>query len=175
MNALRLHLLVNHLPVLGVLLGAVLVVAALPLRRLALWRSGTLALALAGALAYPVQLTGERAEEVAESRWYTAREAIHAHEEAGERATWLAVLAGALAAYAWVRARRGPTADGQLAPAWLQGAVPLAAIAATAAIWYAAYRGGEITHDNPWLARPTMPPVDSVPVKLPPGALAPAR
>lgn len=172
MSGPKLHLVVNHFPVLLVLAGSVAVVAALALRRLVAWRIGTLALAAAALLFYPVQRTGAAAADEVATRWYSVNETIAAHGAAADRALWVVLLAGAVAGLGWWRTRREATWEARALPGWLQGAVAVTAIAATAATWYAAWLGGTITHDNPYLARPTMPPVDSVPVKLPPGALA---
>ena len=172
MSGPKLHLVVNHLPVLLLLAGSVAVVAALALRRLVAWRLGTLALVLAALLFYPVELTGDAASDVAVTRWYTSNDTIAAHGEAAHRALYVVLLAGVAAGYGWWRKRRLERWEGRSVPGWVQGAVAVTALAATAATWYAAWLGGTITHDNAWLARPTMPPVDSIPVKLAPGALA---
>ncbi len=151
MDALSIHLMVNHVPLLAILLGTVLVVLATFIRRRSLWRVGTAALVVAGLSFYPVQWTGGNAE----------------HVEASERALWVVLLAGAVAAYAFWRASRGPVTELPVVPAWLRGAVVVTALAASAASVKTAWEAGFIAHKNPLLDRATLPPADSVPVKAP--------
>lgn len=167
MDALSIHLMVNHVPVLAILLGTVLVVLATFIRRRSLWRLGTAAVVAAGLSFYPVQWTGGNAEQVDLKRWYAQRDAIEEHEEASERALWVVLLAGAVAAYAFWRASRGPVTELPVVPAWLRGAVVVTALAASAATVKTAYEAGFISHKNPLLDRASVPPADSVPVKVP--------
>ena len=167
MDALSIHLMVNHVPLLAILLGTVLVLLATVIRRRTLWRLGTAALVAAALSFYPVQWTGGNAEHVDMKRWYVQEDAIEEHEEASERALWVVLLAGAVAAYAFWRASRGPVTELPVVPAWLRGAVVVTALAASAATVMTAYEAGFIAHKNPLLDRATMPPPDSVPVKAP--------
>ena len=97
MNGAHLHLLLNHLPILGSLFGFVLLLVALVSRQPLLVRAGLITLLLAAALAIPANLTGEEAEEVVEDYPGVTHALIHAHEEAAELALWVLVGTGALA------------------------------------------------------------------------------
>ena len=96
MNDAHLHLLVNHLPIVGSLLSVLLL-------SLALWRgergalaAATLALAFTGLGAGAALWTGEPAEDFVEHRVAGADEGLmHEHEERAEVATVLAGLGAA--------------------------------------------------------------------------------
>jgi hypothetical protein len=165
MDALSLHLMVNHVPVLAGILGTLLVIAATFWRRRILWLGGTASLVIAALSFYPVQWTGGNAEHEDMKRWYVQHDAVHEHEEAAEQSLWVVLLAGGVAAYAFWRASRGPATELPVVPAWLRGAVVVTALAATAATVKTAYEAGFIAHKNPLLMRATVPPVDSIPVK----------
>ena len=98
MNGHALHLAINHFPiVLSIVAAAAALIAFVTRRRAALLYALT-TMIVAGASAYPVLLTGERAEDAVESRWYVNEDVVHAHEESGERATWILVFGAAVAA-----------------------------------------------------------------------------
>ncbi|MBC6605785.1 hypothetical protein H8B13_03050 [Hymenobacter sp. BT188] len=97
MNGAHLHLLLNHLPILGSLFGFVLLLVALVSRQPLLVRAGLITLLVAAALAILANLTGEGAEEVVEQYPGVTRTLIHEHEEAAELAMWALEFIGALA------------------------------------------------------------------------------
>ncbi|TNE63550.1 MAG: hypothetical protein EP344_04405, partial [Bacteroidetes bacterium] len=84
MNAPHLHLLLNHFPIIGTLLGLGVMFFGF-LRRsddvkiTALW-----IWLIMGILAIPVLLTGEPAEEAVEGLAGVSENFLHEHEEAGE-------------------------------------------------------------------------------------------
>lgn len=166
MDALSFHLMVNHVPILFGIVGTFFVLLATVIQRRVLWRVGTAALCVAALSFYPVQWTGDNAEHEDMKRWYIQREAIHEHEEAADSALFVVLLAGAVAGYAFWRAR-GPQTDAPVVPAWLRGAVVVTALASTAATVRTAYLAGFIAHKNALLMRATVPPADSIPVKKP--------
>lgn len=172
MDALSFHLMVNHTPILFGIVGTLLVLLATVIQRRVLWRIGTASLCVAALSFYPVQWTGGNAEHEDMKRWYIQREAIEEHEEASDKALFVVLLAGVVAAYAFWRAR-GPQTDAPLVPAWLRGAVVVTALASTAATVRTAYLAGFIAHKNPLLMRATVPPADSIPVKTPSGPESP--
>jgi hypothetical protein len=173
MDALSLHLMVNHVPVLAGILGTLFVLLATVIRRRPLWMIGTGALVVAAFSFYPVQWTGDNAEHEDMKRWYIQREAIREHEEASDKALWVVLLAGAVAGYAFWRASRGPSSELPVVPAWLRGAVVVTALASSAATIKTAYEAGFIAHKNPLLNRASVPPADSIPVKKPWGGPRP--
>lgn len=144
MNAAHLHLLVNHLPIIGAML-------ALPLLALALLskadrgalRAAVVVLALSGAGAVAALQTGEPAEEVVEDLPGVDERAIHEHEERGEAATILSVLAAAAGIATLVLAER----RGQAPQAAMIGVLGLSLLSAGAMAWTGA-AGGPIRHSE---------------------------
>lgn len=143
MNPAHLHLLVNHLPIIGFLF-------AIPLAALALLRPGdrgiftavALVVALAAGGGVASQLSGEGAEEVVEDLPDVRESLIHEHEEAAEAATVVAVATAllALGLLGW-RAKRG----GDLPRPALAGML-LATLVAGGAMARVGQLGGVIRH-----------------------------
>ena len=141
MSAAHLHLMLNHIPLLGLVFGAVLLAYGL-------WRGGEDVqkaslglLAVAGLSAIAVYLTGEPAEEIVEGLAGVSHDAIEAHEEWG----WYALIAGI---------STGVVALGTLLVGWMRerlgrGAVVLTlvfALLSSGLIGYTANLGGKISH-----------------------------
>ena len=110
MNGVHFHLLVNHIPVIGMLIG--LVVFALGVwRRNDSWTRLAFGLFVVVALAsLATMLTGEGAEEAVERLPGVTDAVIEPHEEAAKIAAIAAYVLGAisLAALVWVRRRPLP-------------------------------------------------------------------
>ncbi|MCK6528123.1 hypothetical protein L6R50_11395 [Myxococcota bacterium] len=145
MDATHLHLIVNHLPIVGVFL-------SIPLLLLALWRrhdrgallAAVTVLALSGAGAGAAFLTGEPAEERVEDLPGISESAVETHEERAATATAVAGLAAlsglGLLALAWRRSGPAPAA-------WF--AVPIAStLVAAAAMAATGASGGAIRHSE---------------------------
>lgn len=145
MDATHLHLVVNHLPIVGVFL-------SIPLLLLALWRrhdrgallAAVTVLALSGAGAGAAFLTGEPAEERVEDLPGISESAVETHEERAATATAVAGLAAlsglGLLALAWRRSGPAPAA-------WF--AVPIAStLVAAAAMAATGASGGAIRHSE---------------------------
>lgn len=143
MNAPHLHLLLNHFPIIGTLLGLGVMFFGF-LRRsddvkiTALW-----IWLIMGILAIPVLLTGEPAEEAVEGLAGVSENFLHEHEEAGETAFWIVAAAGLLSLFALFRFRSKP--------AWLQTMVLITTLVAGvgfASMAYTGYLGGKIRHSE---------------------------
>jgi uncharacterized membrane protein len=140
MNPAHLHLLLNHLPVVGTL-GCVLLLAIAAARKspeLAKVSLGLfVAVAVTGAAAY---LTGEPAEESVEHTAGVAEGLIDRHEEAATVASVLLYAVGALSLTGlWIFRRRA-------VPRSFVLATLVAALLPTAAMAYTANLGGQIRH-----------------------------
>jgi hypothetical protein len=141
MNFPQLHLMLNHVPIVGF-------IAAYGLLLYALWRRSAearrIALAgmfLSGLIILPVLITGNVSEDVVENLPGVVKAAIGRHEDAADYAAAMSMVAGAAAFVALLldrwrprHARLGVTA------------VLVLALLATAALARTAHLGGQIRH-----------------------------
>lgn len=104
-NLAHLHLLLNHLPIVGCLFAGGLLVAGLVRRDDSLTVAAKVALVLVALTSIPAYFTGEPAEEQVEDIAGISRKVIHEHEEAGEAAFVVMLMNGALAAFLFFRRR----------------------------------------------------------------------
>jgi len=110
MDAAHIHLMLNHVPVLGAVFGAILLGVGLlrsdeSWQRIALWT-----LIVTGVAGVVVYLTGEPAEELVEGAAGFSHDAVERHEEIAAWAMYTGggVGAAALGAVAWFRSRALP-------------------------------------------------------------------
>ena len=140
MNGVHVHLLLNHFPVIGILIG--LVVFALGVwRRNDSWTRLALGLFAAVALvALATMLTGEAAEEAVENLPGVSESIIETHEEAAQLAAIGTYVLGAisLTALLWLRRRPLPRA--------LTVTVLPVVLLVSGLMGYAANLGGQIRH-----------------------------
>lgn len=140
MNAAEFHLALNHVPIVGVAFGLLLLAygkvgASDAVVRAALW-----SLAIVGALAVGVYFTGEPAEHVVEGLARVTESRIEAHEEA---ALWGAIGGGALALvslFGLYRHRTEPVSRGYTS------LTLVLALIVTGVLSWVAYLGGRINH-----------------------------
>lgn len=142
MNPVQAHLALNHLPVLGALFGVGLLAFALAARRDETLRVGLFFLVLTAVAAWPVSLSGEKAEEVVEESAEVSHDVIHEHEEAAESAAWAAYVVGIVALVGLVAFRARPM------PGWYKGLSLLGAVALSGLMVQAANLGGRIAHEE---------------------------
>ncbi|GIV57120.1 MAG: hypothetical protein KatS3mg042_0033 [Rhodothermaceae bacterium] len=151
MNAAHLHLLVNHLPLFGILFG-------LPLLAFGWWRGrdGLVRLALvffvvAGLGATAAYFSGEEAEEIVEHLAGVSHDAIEAHEDAAYYAFLSAIVLGVLSL-------GGLLAFRQDFPRWAAGVLAVLALGVFVLMARANNLGGQIRHpeirDEPTAASP---------------------
>jgi len=89
MNQAHLHLLLNHLPILGVLFGLLIMAGGFFLKNNSIKRTELGLFVLSGLLAIPAYLTGEGAEEVVESLPGVTENLIEAHEDMANIFLWV--------------------------------------------------------------------------------------
>ena len=106
MNGAQAHLLLNHLPVLGVLFGALLMAAGLWRRSADLKNASLVVLFLAAIVVVPTYLSGEPAEELVEELPGVSHDDIHEHEDAALFGLIGVLALGVLSALTWVMMRR---------------------------------------------------------------------
>jgi uncharacterized membrane protein len=108
MTGVHLHLLVNHVPILGALFALALLVAARLWAHDVLTRAGLATLVVVGGAAAIAFFTGEPAEDAVRGLPGIRRAVIHEHEEMGETAWIAAGVVGVAALGGLWRWRRAP-------------------------------------------------------------------
>jgi uncharacterized membrane protein len=142
MNIVHFHLLLNHVPVVGVALGAVLLTYAV-IRRSS--EVAKLALALSAALAVvtvAVFFTGEPAEEAIEHMPAFSNAIVEQHEELALLSTLAFVGLGALGVTALVYFRR------RLLPRWVTATGLALSLTVSGMMAVTANLGGQIRHSE---------------------------
>jgi uncharacterized membrane protein len=143
MSSTHWHLLLNHIPVLGVWFALAWMLAALILRNAAMMRSSWVALGVCALMAIPTYLTGEPAEETAERLPGVSKPILEQHEDIGKSAFIGMEVLGALAL-------------GSLAVSWRKDKwLPPLAVASLllttvcgGVLGYTAYLGGQVRHSE---------------------------
>ena len=140
MNPAHLHLLLNHVPVLGAF-GLLLLFTIAFLRRDSSLGRLTLVLSVAVAAAsVAVFLSGEPAEELVEDLAGVAESAIEPHEEFARVATIASGICGAAALMTLIAFRRRER------PRWITGSALVGALAVSGLMGWTANLGGQIRH-----------------------------
>ncbi len=141
MNWAHVHLILNHVPVLGTVFGLTLLGWAILRRNDAVQRVALATFVAVALLALPVYLTGEPAEAVVEHAAGVSESVIEAHEEAAVVALIGVELLGLIAAGGLYLSRRG-RAPSVAAP---RTALLLSIVVAGLMAW-TANLGGQIRH-----------------------------
>lgn len=141
MNGPQLHLVLNHLPVVGLALGALALLGSFLLRRQEAIRLSLVILVVTGLAAIPAFLTGEPAEDGVERLAGVSKGNIEAHEEAAELGIGFGIGAGVLALIALVGGARKPALATPLTALALVGSM-----AAAGVLGWVAHLGGLIRH-----------------------------
>lgn len=138
-----LHPALVHFPIVLILIGAVLALAALALRNVWLVRSVAVVMALAAAGSLAAAWSGEEDEDAAERAGAAAEQVLEEHEEWGERTRNAAILTAIAAAAAALLFKRNP--------ALARGSAGLTAALAVAACWCvieAGHYGGLLVYQH---------------------------
>ena len=144
-NAPHWHVLLNHIPIIGVPMVAILLAWGLAKANDAMIRLALIAtVAMAGA-AWLADTTGGKAEDAlddAKVTWFS-EDRIHDHEEAGEKAEIAAIVTGVLALGTLVLARGGKPLNRLATRGVLLGLGTSAVLLA-----WTGWEGGKIRHDE---------------------------
>lgn len=140
MTGAHLHLLTNHVPILGALFALALLVASFVWAADVLRRVALLTLVVVGIAGAAANYTGEPAEDAIRGFPGVQRALIHDHEEWGERSFFAAAALGVVALGALVKWRRAPLPGGATMVA-LAGTVVVAGMMA-----YTGLLGGQVRH-----------------------------
>ena len=143
MNTTHLHLLLNHFPIIGTLIGSILLLWAIVKNQDNLKSIASALLVLMALMAIPVYLTGEPAEESVEKLPGVSEALIELHEEAASIAIWLMEITGAIALLAlFLQWKKNKMAKAGFLTAFILSALCFAAMARTG------YYGGQIRHSE---------------------------
>lgn len=142
-NGLQIHLALNHLPVTGLLLSTLVLIAGFALKNLSVRRTGLALLVFTALGTVPAYLSGEPAEELVEDRPGFTHEVIEEHEEAAKFNLIWNLVTGAVALGALASTRsKWNRHEGKLSKASLALAVFSFTVAARTA-----HLGGLIDHE----------------------------
>lgn len=107
MNWAHVHLILNHIPVLGVLFGLLLLAWGMVRGNESIQRVALATFFVAALVAIPVFLTGEPSEDAVEHLAGTAESAIETHEDAAVLSLISVELLGLIAVLSFLRRRAG--------------------------------------------------------------------
>lgn len=141
MNGAHIHLIVTHLPVLGVCFGAALLAFGLIRGNRVMQQVALTVLVLAGVTAGLAYLTGEGAEEAIEGTLGAGKSFLERHESAGLVGLVIAGLSGAMALIVLASGRKGRQLSRGLAIVNL-----VMALAASGTLAWVANLGGKVGH-----------------------------
>lgn len=105
MNAAQLHLILNHVPIVGLLFALAFTAYGWWRRDASLINAGKWAIIISVLLTIPTYLSGEPAEEIVEHQTNVSHDIIHEHEEAAELAFILMLVLGGLTFFSWWKQR----------------------------------------------------------------------
>jgi len=140
MSVLHLHLLLNHVPVVGALFALLLFAVALVRRETVSPKFALAFTAAIAALAVVVYFTGGAAEEAVENLAGVTERAIDRHEEAAELTTIAFSVFGGLSLLALIAFRS------KQPPRWVALAGLVGALAISGLMGWTANLGGQIRH-----------------------------
>jgi hypothetical protein len=143
MNWAHVHLIINHIPVIGIALLILLFIVAMVRKNKGLITVALAFIILISLATIPVYLTGEPAEEVVEDMPGISEELIEEHEEQAEIAFILVEVAGGLALITLIARRYSDKLGQRLVILTL-----LVLIVSGGLIGWTANLGGKIHHEE---------------------------
>lgn len=96
MDATHAHLLVNHIPILGSVFGALLLLIGMLLKNKTLEITGLSTILLAALFTMPAYFSGEEAEHIVEHFEGFSEHQLEEHEEHAELSLWMMIVSGLL-------------------------------------------------------------------------------
>jgi len=143
MNTAHLHLILNHIPVLGTLTGLGLLSFALWKQSEEVKRTALGLLVITALLAVPGFLTGEPAEGVVKALPGVSQPIIEQHEEAAQGAFVALCCLGAVALAGLLWFRRG-----RVMPAWFGAVTLIGSLVVGGWMAWTANLGGQVRHSE---------------------------
>lgn len=96
MNSTHIHLLLNHFPIIGILIGTIFLIYGVWKKENSIQQISLFTIFIMALIAIPVFLTGEPAEESVEKLPGVIKSIIEEHEESAELAFWFMMASGAI-------------------------------------------------------------------------------
>lgn len=152
MNLVHLHLVLNHLPIVGTIFALLLLAAGLFWQKDELKKAAMWAFCLVAAFAIPAYLTGEPAEEVAEKLPGVTETIIERHEDAAKIALILVLSLGTLSGAGLIATRAKPV------PRWLASGLLAVSLTTSGLMAWTGNLGGQIRHTEIRAGAPALPP-----------------
>jgi uncharacterized membrane protein len=143
MNATHIHLLLNHFPIIGTLIGSALLAWGFFKKQDNIKNAACMIIVIMALMAIPVFLTGEPAEDAVENLPGIAESIIEEHEEAAQFAIWILGFTGLMAFVSLIAGR----VNHRLAKTAFTLTLILS-ILGFAAMARAGYTGGQIRHSE---------------------------
>jgi len=154
----HLHLLVNHAPIFGSLFALALLITSYFTSADTFRRTAFVVLILTAIFAATADLSGQAAEDAIRGFPGVKRDVIHAHEDMGDKAYYLAVALGVLSLGALIRWRRRPI------PASVTHVAVLATAIVGGVMVYTGLLGGQVRHTE---VRPGATKADAITIEPP--------
>lgn len=155
MDSTHIHLLLNHFPIIGTIIGTAILLFGIWNRNIPIQQISLTTISIMALLAIPVFLTGEPAEESVENLPGISENVIEAHEEAAEIAFWLMMVTGVVSILSLV----AYNAQHQYTKVIVRIAVGLSLLTSGTMI-RTGYLGGQIRHTEISNAAPSDQPVE---------------
>jgi len=142
MSAAHVHLVLNHVPILGFAFGFLLLSWARWRNSEETARAALALLTVVGLTSIAVFLSGEPAEEIVEDLAGVSHDAIEVHEEFAELAMIVAVVVGLAAGGALVAFWK------RTMPSWVMNVALVASFVTFGMMTYTGFQGGQIHHQE---------------------------
>lgn len=143
MDAVHLHLILNHVPILGTLFAAVLLLIGMILKNRTVEVTALATMVLVALLTIPAYTSGEEAEHKVEHFVGVDEHELEEHEEHAELSLWLTITAGALALFTLFGFRQFPHLS-----KWVRFSALLFCMGAFLSMIPLAIHGGKIMHSE---------------------------
>mgnify|MGYP001546064970 CR=1 FL=1 len=141
MNPTHVHLMLNHFPIIGTLIGSAIMLFGIVKQQNSSRAIGAFIVIIMAIIAIPVMLTGDPAEESIKHLTGISKSLIHDHEEAAEKAFWMMEIAGAFSLITLILYKNKPALASKAF--WI--AFAFSAITFFTMVW-AGNLGGKIRH-----------------------------
>lgn len=141
MSIPHVHIMLNHIPVIGVVFCSLFFIISVILKNLQFQRISMVLLLLVALSAIPVFITGEPTEEVIENIPTVSEQYVEEHEESALVSLIVMEILGGLSLLGLILSRRRNSLNG-----FVKNGVIIVSLAASLLFAYTAYLGGHIRH-----------------------------